>query len=810
MADRMVTLMCRWNGKITTASLGLDYEGGKLKGIRVNHNISHSELLDKMYEITGYDRRQFDIKITCRYPVSRGYIAYMIDDKDSTEIMLELGRHPDVHAVELYLENEALHIESGRDDLVLVQSGSGYDEGREESPHNNVGSEEDGTGDPVQELNETEGNAWVSEANANNNMAEVEREPIDEFTNASWVNDAVASNHVPGVLVVPDNVKDVLHVGQIFQTKQQLQQTVKEYAIRAHQQYIVLESTPSLLALKCKNKGCLWRLRASLKKNSSSCFAITKYAGPHTCVKPSINQDHAQLDAEFICSKILGMVKAQLSITPAAIQAHMANTYDYNISYMKAWKAKQKAFEKIFGNWEESYALLPRYLNALKMTNPGTIVLLQSEHVSDQSSVFKRVFWAFGPTIEGFKHCRPVISIDSTQLSGKYGGMLLIATGIDGNNGLFPLAFAIVVKENESSWSWFLDNISEIVGKQSGLCIISDCHNDILVAMRRPEWEEPNAFHRICMRHLASNFNRRFHDAAIKNLLIRAAEHNQPQKYDTIMELITNISLDARQWIDEIPALQWALAHDDFHRFGIMTTNMSETINSVLKGARALPITALVRLTFYRLNTYFITRREQVAAYGSQFTPLVEGKLACYRNRASGHGVKWLNDVPDVFEVITKGTKGEPHTHVVNLGARMCTCGKLQIYGYPCSHVIAACQSIMLDPQTFVDDWYKVDTFALTYAPGFHSVPDIGSWPPHEGPSIVPPPDRERSRGRPQSVQLQNEMDEHGRRCVGPEREGRGPSNCSACKKPGHNRRRCLLAQGGALALAQQSHSHPS
>ena len=66
-------------------------------------------------------------------------------------------------------------------------------------------------------------------------------------------------------------------------------------------------------------------------------------------------------------------------------------------------------------------------------------------------AIFERVFWAFGPLIEGFQHCRPVINIDGTFLYGKYRDMLLIASMWDGDNRLFPLAFAIVEKETDDS-----------------------------------------------------------------------------------------------------------------------------------------------------------------------------------------------------------------------------------------------------------------------------------------------------------------------------------------------------------------------
>ena len=36
-----------------------------------------------------------------------------------------------------------------------------------------------------------------------------------------------------------------------------------------------------------------------------------------------------------------------------------------------------------------------------------------------------------------------------------------------------------------------------------------------------------------------------------------------------------------------------------------MTSNMAECFNNVLKGVRALPVTAIVQYTFDKLNVYF-------------------------------------------------------------------------------------------------------------------------------------------------------------------------------------------------------------
>ena len=60
---------------------------------------------------------------------------------------------------------------------------------------------------------------------------------------------------------------------------------------------------------------------------------------------------------------------------------------------------------------------------------------------------------------------------------------------------------------------------------------------------------------------------------------------------------------------------------------------MSEVFNCVLKGAHCLPITALVQLTFFRVNSYFVARREQGAnrlTSDEQYTPYVDAQIkAC-------------------------------------------------------------------------------------------------------------------------------------------------------------------------------------
>ena len=91
-------------------------------------------------------------------------------------------------------------------------------------------------------------------------------------------------------------------------------------------------------------------------------------------------------------------------------------------------------------------------LLAIEQANTGCAVIWKTiSHSVPNNETFQRVFRSFNPSIEGFANCRLVLSIDGTHLYGKYKGTLLIAMGCDGNNQLFPLAFAITEGENIDS-----------------------------------------------------------------------------------------------------------------------------------------------------------------------------------------------------------------------------------------------------------------------------------------------------------------------------------------------------------------------
>ena len=144
---------------------------------------------------------------------------------------------------------------------------------------------------------------------------------------------------------------------------------------------------------------------------------------------------------------------------------------------------------------------------------------------------------------------------------------------------------------------------------------MSDRQSGILSAVSSPHtgWTSPFGYHRFCLRHVRSNFCSKFKDPVLKRLVWDAGSTCQIRKFDAIMDEIKNINPEARRNLDRIPREKWTLAHDGGRRYGILTTNCAEVFNSALRGARSLPITALVMLTFYRTVGYFNVRRGTAA-----------------------------------------------------------------------------------------------------------------------------------------------------------------------------------------------------
>ncbi|XP_057744639.1 uncharacterized protein LOC130962441 [Arachis stenosperma] len=506
------------------------------------------------------------------------------------------------------------------------------------------------------------------------------------------------------------------------------------------------------------------------------CWVIRRYNGSHTCTRATISQDHSKLDSLTIAEVIKPLVKADPSLKVKSVIAEVQSKFNYTVSYRKAWLAKQRAVEKIFGGWEASFEALPIWFEAMCHKEPSAVVhfetipAYQDDDLVGDIRVLHRVFWSYYPCIRAFRHCKPVVQVDGTHLYGKYKGCLLVAVSQDGNNNIVPIAFAIVEGETSDAWHFFLSNVRQHVVTRDGVGLIFDRHESINAAVERSNgaWSLPRAFHMFCIKHIESNFLRKFKAPYLQKLVVNIGYSRTVREYE------------------------YALAFDGGYRWGHMTTNLVECINSVLKGARNLPITTLVKATFYRLNELFTRKRAETEvriSAGHVFSNVVTSKLHANQLASGNIQVSCFDCLNEVFEVREMPNGLE---FAVDLRGLRCDCGEFQVDRIPCKHVFACYANQRLDWKLYVHDVYKMDQVLRVYRARFRPLGNPTIWPAYNGPRFVPNPYLRRvTKGRPKMTRFLNEIDT---------RMLRRPRRCRLCGAEGHSRSRCRQSAGANAA----------
>ena len=84
--------------------------------------------------------------------------------------------------------------------------------------------------------------------------------------------------------------------------------------------------------------------------------------------------------------------------------------------------------------------------------------MIKVELNEKREPIFQRIYICLHACKEGFKTgCRPLVGLDGCHVKGPHPGQVLFAVGIDGNNQMFAIAYAIVELECKDSWSWFIN-----------------------------------------------------------------------------------------------------------------------------------------------------------------------------------------------------------------------------------------------------------------------------------------------------------------------------------------------------------------
>ena len=646
-----------------------------------------------------------------------------------------------------------------------------------------------------------------------------------------------------------------IQIGAQYSTKQQIREAVIQWALSTQRVFRTDVSNKQYLTMSCDDIGCPSRVHAHLPKYGVM-WEVTDVV-PHTCEIKATLKYHPNLTSTLIARLLFSEIVEKKDMVAKHIVRTVKARWKTNIKYGKAWRAKQRALEDRFGSFYDAYDNVVRLVSTLKERNPGTYACAQMQKFESipEYGVFGRLFFSFAICIEAFTHCRPVLCVDGTFLTGKYKGQILTAIGVDGNNMIVPIAFAFVESENYESWLWFFRQIKMAVVKtRPNVCVLHDRHAGMLKAIKALQhpavdeeapWTDMQS--RWCMRHLGANFYSCFKSKRLMNLFKRLCNQNQEKKYQFLWERLTEFTRNQvkerraaqaqalatqmtdpepvglcdlpgidpagtkrkkgkrirnfEEWIEKEPPVKWSLLHDEYGaRYGIMTTNLAEVYNFVLRGNRSLPLTALVEGILHGTLTYFRDRRREAVEHIEYYpnTPYSR-KIRLYMDKkikkARLHTVIRIGNEEARYEVRLPterfGAGNELKTHEVIISDDApptceCTCNKPRLLHLPCSHVLAVCAQMGMNPISFVSPYYYKEAVVQTWTgemTGFRVVGNFNKVNPEERQYIPHPQMMRTSRGRRNSRRIRNDMDES---------EAGGPTRqCLYCNLFGHREKNC-------------------
>ncbi|GJY94916.1 transposase, MuDR, plant [Tanacetum coccineum] len=255
-------------------------------------------------------------------------------------------------------------------------------------------------------------------------------------------------------------------LGEKYESPEQLKRALVFYALaNGYKLYYEVNNPRRLLAKCCrddKDNKCPFRLWASWMQNEKT-FQIKKLNDEHSCSRTF--EYGTLITSNWIARNYAKKIMMNPCIKVKEIIESILKKYKCKVKISQARRGKMKALQQYETCLEDHYGMLWSYASEILNSNPG--------------STWLREGWLQG--------CRSVIGLDGCFLKTICKGELLSAVGRDGNNQIYPIAWAVGIIE---------------AAKQV----------------------MPLAEHRQCARHIYDNFRKKYIGVQYMNLFWKVAK----------------------------------------------------------------------------------------------------------------------------------------------------------------------------------------------------------------------------------------------------------------------------------------------
>nr|KAJ0199622.1 hypothetical protein LSAT_V11C600331000 [Lactuca sativa] len=543
-------------------------------------------------------------------------------------------------------------------------------------------------------------------------------------------------------------------IGQVFKTKRD----VKNY-MTSHVKCKGVVNKPSKIVdgggpstrswAKCKgkdvisNKGtCPWAIQIS-RTNENQDWLVKTVQDEHKCLQTRVVE---ACTSRYVAKLIVQQIQSNLRIPVKALHKELCKKLELGMSLKKVVRAKTMAERIISGDYQVQYGFLRDYVLELLKTNPSTTVRIDvypKTSLSITTRTFRRIYVCLGALKLGFKFgLRDFLGMYGTLLKGPYLGKVLTVVGLDSNNGIYPVAYAVVETKLTSSWTWLLELLGEDLdmGANSNFTFIFDRQKGIIPAIEKVF---PSAEHRRSM----------------KRLMLGCVRSQQT--------LRLNLTLVVRR------------AYTD-----CLLNNLCEVFNSKLDEGRDKPnITFLEYIREYLMKSLCVAQKEIGKCEGlltltkTTVFEKIKTDAANYVAKYNGAG---KYQVESTWQ----------DQYVVNLNDQSCNCRFWEIIGFPCRD---ADKTKNGENAPHVDEWvhpcYRLSTWKAMYFNKIDPLNGRSMWPKSDCPFTLLPPKHKTKVGRPKKKRRRG-VDEPNNQDNSLSRKYLAVT-CSKCHNKWHNSKTC-------------------
>ncbi|XP_057963150.1 uncharacterized protein LOC131154413 [Malania oleifera] len=762
MAGKKIIAICQSGGEFETDKDGsLSYRGGDAHAIDIDDQMNFNEFKMEIAEMFNCSIDTMSIKYFL--PGNKKTLITISNDKD---LKRTIKFHGDSTTVDIYIMMEEIvtpdisNMPASRSSrttlseaVVLVDAPLGV-------------------GDDVMEGTTHPDNPIIAPLDVVDDTAHVD-DHINIPVDISPVIPIDILNDDKHVKAAEQWQNTITGVGQRFSGVHEFREALRKYAIAHQFAFRYKKNDSHRVTVKCKAEGCPWRIHAS-RLSTTQLICIKKMNATHTCEGAVVTTGY-QATRSWVASIVKEKLKVFPNYKPKDIVNDIKQQYGVQLNYFQAWRGKEIAKEQLQGSYKEAYNQLPFFCERIIETNPGSFATFTTK----EDSSFHRLFVSFHASLYGFQQgCRPLLFLDSIPLKSKYQGTLLAATAVDGDDGVFPVAFAVVDAETEDNWRWFLLQLKSALPSCRSITFVADREKGLKESIAKI-CESP--YHGYCLRYLTEQLIRDLKGQfshEVKRLLIEdfyeAAYAPKVEGFQKCVESIKSISPEAYNWVIQSEPSHWANAFFQGARYNHMTSNFGELFYGWASDAHELPITQMVDVIRGKIMELIYQRGTDSNEWLTRLTPSMEEKLE--KEGLKVHSLQVLLSAGSTFEV--RGDSVEE----VDIDRWDCTCKAWQHTGLPCCHAIAVISCVGRSSYDYCLRYLTTESYRLTYSESIHPIPNVDRSLPKDtsqvAVTVTPPPTR-RPPGRPTTKRF------------GSQEVVKRQLQCSRCKGTGHNKSTC-------------------